>query len=258
MGEDSPVLNSKDMQLSLSESMSISSNMGEVRVAEPVEDEMLIDEDLSRQQVMGQVKIGLICESYQVCKKAIEEWLEFRQVEKPREREGWEGERSAPEEKWLHPAPGKIRVNVDAALKLQETKVAWGIVASDEAGKLIKAWGIPKSECSNPKMKEANTIRMALVKACEEQWKQIEVQSDYKSVVDHINRKNTNYAVIEYILKDSVDMQNGFINCKYLLIRRSGNSVGHKLAQFAINLSKEVIWVTSFPCWLEMAAKEDL
>ncbi|KAL3512900.1 hypothetical protein ACH5RR_025617 [Cinchona calisaya] len=58
--EGSPVLNSTDTQLTLSASMFTSSNKSEVRVAELGEDEMQIDEDPSRQQIMGQEKIGLI------------------------------------------------------------------------------------------------------------------------------------------------------------------------------------------------------
>ncbi|XP_027182039.1 uncharacterized protein LOC113780435 [Coffea eugenioides] len=128
---------------------------------------------------------------------------------------------------------GRIEEQKDGKSDRKESrwqKVGWGVVARDKKGELVEAWAGSCDRCGEPVVEEAIAIRLALLKAHQRQWSNIIIQSDCKRVVDKLIEENAE--------------------------REMG--VSHNLAKFAITITGEIEWRSSFPVWLVTLVKEDV
>ncbi|XP_027184260.1 uncharacterized protein LOC113782577 [Coffea eugenioides] len=101
----------------------------------------------------------------------------------------------------------KIKINTDAAISNQSVRTGKGIIARNWTGKLIKAKGIMERKNGTTMEEEALAVRAALVMAKAAGWTKIEVQSDYKSVVDQINASSVHDISIATVLEDIEELK---------------------------------------------------
>ena len=68
----------------------------------------------------------------------------------------------------------------------------------------------------------------------------MEFQSDYKEVVDLINKENEKESRIDIILKDIANMRCLFDKCAFSFGHRVGNKCAHMLAKLAVQPVRNV------------------
>ena len=70
--------------------------------------------------------------------KAVQEWQEYRVVQRGEDGETWKDkENSEVEVKWKPPTNGFIMLNIDATLDKKQEKAGWGIVTRNEHGEAV-------------------------------------------------------------------------------------------------------------------------
>ena len=69
-------------------------------------------------------------------------------------------------------------LNTDAAIKQNNGKISWGVVARCKEGKLRGAWARCEGRKGVPAVEEARAIRKALMFAKMNGWRNIIIQSD--------------------------------------------------------------------------------
>ena len=136
-------------------------------------------------------------------------------------------------------------------------KAGWGIAARNSSGELAGAWARPTEGCAEVQVEEALAIREAMVLAKQMGWRNAELESDCKHVVDKINAREEEVS-IAIIQLDIWRMMKEFDQCCFSYTRRSNNYVSHYLAKFAITLIDVAEWKFSFPAWLLELAQADL
>ncbi|XP_071933729.1 uncharacterized protein [Coffea arabica] len=186
------------------------------------------------------------------------EWLEFQEEQTEQELKHRTGTRhQLLNHQWRPPDIGIVRINTDAAVPIKLAGAGLGMVARDSHGNLVEARGIRKYSRCGAELEEADAIRQGLVMAKEAGWREIEVQSDCKAVIERIHTKGREEAPIGTILEDIKQLCGMFQCCTFLFINRDGNRCAHQMAQFATKLVFNVIWKQSFPLWLKESIQED-
>ncbi|XP_027173470.1 uncharacterized protein LOC113773121 [Coffea eugenioides] len=195
----------------------------------------------------------------QTVNKAVQEWLEYRNIGSEANMSRGTGDGAAMVGgKWTPPPKGFICMNTDASLHMQERKVGWGIVARNDDGALVGAWAGSENRIGDPAVEEAMAIRKALIIAKQKGWGKIVLQSDCKAIIDKLNVKSAEYLSVGVILFDILKLRMDFIECSFSFVRRGVNSVAHHLAKYALRVVDEKVWQESFPDWLCSLASKDV
>ena len=193
-----------------------------------------------------------------VIETANNEWLEFQEEQMEQEAKHRTGTRhQLLNHQWRPPDTGIMRINTDAAVPIKLAGAGLGMVARDSHGNLVEARGIRKYSRGGAELEEADAIRQGLVMAKEAGWREIEVQSDCKAVIERIHANGREEAPIGTIMEDIKQLCGVFQYCTFLFINRDGNRCAHQMAQFATKLVSNVIWKQSFPLWLKESIHED-
>nr|XP_027122368.1 uncharacterized protein LOC113739352 [Coffea arabica] len=161
------------------------------------------------------------------------------------------------DKRWIPSRERCTRINIDAIVQKSKEKVGWGIVARNFERKLIMAWAMPNKYLSVLVVEKALAIQMALIKAKQKGWKEIEIQSNCKTIIGKLQEDSVEDVNCATVLEDIIKLWNEFDVCHFSFIRRIGNVVSHMLAKFAMNLITNVTWERDFPTWLNMSAKKD-
>ncbi|XP_027090288.1 uncharacterized protein [Coffea arabica] len=185
-----------------------------------------------------------------VVQKAILEWREYQEAQEAegelvRFKSGGKEELSG----WKEPSEAWIKINSDAAVNQKEDRAGWGLIARTWQRKIVGAWAVPNTSCSNPKLEEALALRAAMLVAKSQGWRRVEFESDCKQVIDGINTEEDD-AAIATVLSDIKKLKSSFYECCFSFTRRINNSVSHCLANFAIKLKETAEWKSDFPAWL--------
>lgn len=156
------------------------------------------------------------------------------------------------------PPPEHIALNTDAAIKQQQRKTGWGVIAQGENGVVKEVWAGGSNRQGDPAVEEALVIRTALVKARERGWKKMVVYSDCKGIIEKTKEQNMEDQFAGMVIADILKLSESFVSCSHCFISRESNGVAHHTAKFALNLRHEVSWSQSFPIWLTSLAKHDV
>nr|XP_027109257.1 uncharacterized protein LOC113729129 [Coffea arabica] len=145
----------------------------------------------------------------------------------------------------------------DAAISAKRIRTGQGIIARNWKGKIMRAKGIVHQRNGTASTEEAFAVRNALLMAKQAGWKKIIVHSDYKSVVEQINRCSDYEYNIATILEDVQDLRTDFDRCSFVFISRATNEISHALAHFAVKLVHSIESENDFPIWLiELGMRE--
>ncbi|XP_027118809.1 uncharacterized protein [Coffea arabica] len=137
-------------------------------------------------------------------------------------------------------------MNYDAALHQKTDKAGWGMVVRNWQGKVLGAWAVPNTSCSNPKLEEAIALRIAMLVAKQQGWRRMEFEIDCMQVVNGINREEDD-VIISTVASNIRKLKSNFGECCFTFIRRINNFVSHTLAKMAINLKGSAEWKDDFP-----------
>ncbi|XP_071916171.1 uncharacterized protein [Coffea arabica] len=160
--------------------------------------------------------------------------------------------------KWEPPPENFMCLNTDAAIKQNDAKINWGVVARCKEGKLRGAWAGCEGRKGVPPVEEARAIRKALLFVNKNGWRNIIIQSDCKRIIDQIREGNLSDHLACAVLCDILVLSKDFSSCLFSFVKREGNNVSHHLAKFALNSVSEIAWMESFPSWLISLAKNDV
>lgn len=195
----------------------------------------------------------------QVVNKAVDEWLEFQQVQKEgQEKQQKVREAGGQETRWVPPREGWIKVNSDAALNQKMNKAGWGIVARDSCGNVLSTWAIPRSSCSEARLEEALALRKAMIQARQQGWRRVEFESDCKMIIDKVTGDAEEDSLTSTVIRDIRNLQSYFYKCCFSFARRENNYVSHRIAKFSINCLDDTKWEGNFPAWLTETAQADV
>jgi hypothetical protein len=140
--------------------------------------------------------------------------------------------------RWIKPAYGRYKCNIDASFSLVLNKVGIGMCIRDNQGNFVTAITEWIKPILDVEIGEAFGLLRALKWTDELQLHNTDFEIDCKRVVDSLYSKRTYNSDLGAILNDCRTMlATNFVNSDVKFIRRQANEVAHKLARVALSLA---------------------
>ncbi|KAL3529377.1 hypothetical protein ACH5RR_008699 [Cinchona calisaya] len=104
-------------------------------------------------------------------------------------------------------------------------------------------------------VKEAEAVRLALIKAAEKGWKDILIEMGNQQLVDKFIKRKIGFSTMAGILEHMNVLRNLFYSCSFNFWRQDNRNFCNSIASFATKLKKEIEWEEFFPIWAANASK---
>lgn len=114
---------------------------------------------------------------------------------------------------WEPLKEGIVKINIDAPILTHMVRTGKGIIARNWIGKIIKAEGMVEAKRGEAALEEVSAVREALRMTRNAGWTKVEVQSNFKSIVDQINSGNIQEESLKTILENIEEMRRSFDLC---------------------------------------------
>ncbi|KAH9784956.1 reverse transcriptase domain-containing protein [Citrus sinensis] len=142
---------------------------------------------------------------------------------------------------WSPPPSGWVKINVDAAINLEEHRVGLGIIIRD-ANKDIIAAAVKSTKLhSDVTFAEAEAMNWGLSVAIEKGLARVIVESDSQEAVDFVNNRKSSRTEIQWLVAEMQSSLRGFSAWQIQQTPRSCNVIAHSIAKFALEKCKTVV-----------------
>lgn len=136
------------------------------------------------------------------------------------------------DEQWYPPDPGKIKINVDVALPVDQDFIQLGLVARNSEGQVV--WWRSKKITGRPTPTdgEALAVYHGVLLARDKAWPQVIIETDCLSIFRSLSSSSSSRNLLSYgALIDTCFANRVFFNVlSFSFVRRSGNVLAHTLA----------------------------
>ena len=151
------------------------------------------------------------------------------------------------QQRWKPPPQGWIKINVDAATKIEKQVAGLGIVLRDFNGSVVAAAVKPSKFYGDIIFAEAEAVEWGLQVARSITMASIIVETDSQGVSDLLNNKKSNRSEVFWVISEIQELVKVFCNVKVQYTPRHCNSIAHSIARLALGCEESVIWKNPFP-----------
>ncbi|KAL0405607.1 UNVERIFIED_CONTAM: hypothetical protein Slati_3874600 [Sesamum latifolium] len=151
---------------------------------------------------------------------------------------------------WIASPPGFIKLNLDVAIFQSVGNFGVGVVARDSDGHYLAWSAIRLHRSLSPEVAEAWAARIESQLAHRFGWTNIVLEGDCASVYSHLSSPGAYSSTISPVIFDIISLSSSFSSCVFSLVRRSGNTLAHSLAQHAVSRDEGTDLLPSPACTL--------
>lgn len=148
---------------------------------------------------------------------------------------------------WVKPLPNTFKVSVDAAVFEDRGGVGFGLVARDSDGLLIEARAVVHSHLVTPMLAETMAIKEALSWIDRTPWQQVTIEFDCLAVVQAIRGTTHMRSHFGQLVEECRVLMERLNNISLFFVKRSANTVTHKLVRESYDYSGRVFDRRSIP-----------
>ena len=183
------------------------------------------------------------------------EWVQARKKADAASVDGREEMRIAdkPCTRWIPPATGTLKLNVDASVFPGANQFNIGMVLRNHAGEFITAKNQNFAGEVSVFEAEAVGVREALswLKDMQRQEDEVIIESDSQLTVRAIHTNNLNYLEIGEVIESCKQLLRSFCRVSLVFIRKNANKVAHELARIPCLVNSHNIFTSPPTCLLE-------
>ncbi|MQL95653.1 hypothetical protein Taro_028308 [Colocasia esculenta] len=143
--------------------------------------------------------------------------------------------------KWLHPSPGRLKLNVDGAFKLAAGGAGGGGILRDHKGICVFAFAKNYQGIISILAAEALALCDGLTICCSKGFMDIVVETDSLNLVQIVTGQIPHPWELSCILQD-VDVITQKIKAQIKHVPREANQVAHSLASYGCFAEHVIIW----------------
>lgn len=153
--------------------------------------------------------------------------------------------------RWIPPAAGFLKINVDAAVSSKDDKIGFGLVARNSAGEVIMTAAKSAWPFCTVERAELQAFEWATELAIAHNWDRVILEGDAQLVVNALNGKvqrgNLTHVVILNIQAAATKIPSVVFNFCY----REANTAAHRLAKCAVSNMCSFVRLDSGPPWIK-------
>lgn len=152
--------------------------------------------------------------------------------------------------KWIPPANQIIKVNVDAAVNIQEDIVGLGVVARNSLGEVCLAASKTVWPFMSVEMAELSAFLWVVEFVKDKSWDSIVFEGDAHSIVTALNGVLSRGLHAQILVDNILVASTKFAHLEFLFCYREANSVVHRLAKWASASICSSVWLDGGPSWI--------
>ncbi|XP_022154440.1 uncharacterized protein LOC111021711 [Momordica charantia] len=156
---------------------------------------------------------------------------------------------------WAPPSPDWVKINVDTACKLSNSRTGIGVVCQNDKGEIIVAMIRKLDVFYEPLQVETLAILEGLWLTQCLDLIFVQVDSDSQNSINLISQEYDPSHQPNVWVDDIHMCAINFIDILFMHIQRSSSNVTHRLASTAISSNPNKIWISRFPNWLTVEAR---
>ncbi|XP_042964529.1 uncharacterized protein LOC122298728 [Carya illinoinensis] len=151
------------------------------------------------------------------------------------------------EERWTKPVGQWVKVNWDAAVRIDLNKVGIGVVVRDEEREVLASLCKVVDCLHDPSVGEALALKRA-VQFCDELgFSNVVLEGDAQVIVKAANNREELYTAYGNVMEEVRGFLKMRESWKIQFIHREANNVAHILAKNAFNYTTERVWIEEGP-----------
>ncbi|KAL0416486.1 UNVERIFIED_CONTAM: hypothetical protein Slati_3480500 [Sesamum latifolium] len=132
---------------------------------------------------------------------------------------------------WLALPPNFIKVNLDGATFDKGKEVRIGVIARDANGIFVALSSRWLARVGNGELAEALAARKTAQLVLQRGWRLVVLESDCANLTKMLQAPGKDLFFVNPIVSDVCSLVSCLLSCRFSLVKRSANSVGHFLAQ---------------------------
>ncbi|MBA0722514.1 hypothetical protein Golax_003187, partial [Gossypium laxum] len=144
---------------------------------------------------------------------------------------------------WKPPQDSWVKLNFDAAYKIQTKRSCLGFIIRNERGKVMGSGVTLHGNILDAFLAEARTCYQGLFFAKETGFVKVEVEGDSKTVIEKINQERFYRADLDSVIIDIKSTGRTFHQIRFKHVRREANWVAHFIAREGHSRSKHTFFM---------------
>ncbi|CAN6318053.1 unnamed protein product [Urochloa humidicola] len=138
----------------------------------------------------------------------------------------------AKQTRWIPPPPGFVKINVDAALAKNSTKVSMAAIARNEAGNFMGASALVVEGISDPEMAEAMACREGMALASDLVLQKFKLATDCLNIIRNLH--GTAMGAYGHVVREIKARAADFNDVNFVHEGREANADAHRLAKWSL------------------------
>ncbi|BFG21312.1 hypothetical protein CerSpe_075860 [Prunus speciosa] len=159
---------------------------------------------------------------------------------------------------WERPPAQFFKINVDGALKTDDSVRGLGVVIRNDRGELIVAAAKLVGGMFMPNVTELFAIRFGLQLAMDLGLQHIQLESGAQAAIQMAFQRDADLGYEGVLVNEIQVLANSFHSCLGQFRPRTCNRVAHSLAHFALSISDLIVWMEDGPEWLSSLLANDV
>ncbi|XP_027155078.1 uncharacterized protein LOC113755222 [Coffea eugenioides] len=185
-------------------------------------------------------------EPHKIIQKAMKEWMEFDEANKGKvnrkNTQRTEVQKCTEQLQGQREIQASLMIKVHTHQDARQKMVGIGVSATDSLGRLQACWAMRERMSAEPIQDQAGAVRLALLNAISQGWRNIRVELENRVLVECIKNTRTSYHLMATLIEDIQCISNLFQNCSFSFV--SSGFVGCiKLSMHALNICVDEEWV---------------
>ncbi|XP_027067757.1 uncharacterized protein [Coffea arabica] len=185
-------------------------------------------------------------EPHKIIQKAMKEWMEFEEANKGKltrgNIQGTEAQQCTEQLQSQRESQTSLMIKVHSHQDVRQKMVGIGITASDLSGRLQACWAMRERMSAEPMQDQAGAVRLALLNAISQGWRNIKVELESRELVECIKNTRTSNYLMATLIEDIQYICKSFQTCSFSNVN-SGFVESIKLSMHALNIFIDEAWV---------------
>ncbi|KAL5775240.1 hypothetical protein ACOSP7_012797 [Xanthoceras sorbifolium] len=145
--------------------------------------------------------------------------------------------------RWIRPRPGVVKINTDAGISLNNSKVGLGVIIRGSDGQVLASCGKPLKALHSPLIAKSLAVLCGISLSVDARLVPASLETDSETLVKLVNSNAAPLSEVGLFVSEIVQALNSGVLVNFSFVPRLANATAHCIAKTTLSLD-------SFPVWM--------